>query len=59
MIFYPLIRFTIEFFRDDPRGNLLGLADLTGFSTSQMISLLVATFAVIFLFLRLRKKESI
>jgi phosphatidylglycerol:prolipoprotein diacylglycerol transferase len=56
MIFYPLIRFTIEFFRDDPRGNLLGLPELTGLSTSQMISLLVATSAVIFLILRLRKK---
>ncbi len=59
MIFYPLIRFTIEFFRDDPRGNLLGLGELTGFSTSQMISLLVATFAVIFLFLRLKKKGTL
>ena len=25
MILYPIIRFTIEFFRDDPRGNLFGL----------------------------------
>lgn len=57
MIFYPLIRFTIEFFRNDPRGNLLGLGDLTGFSTSQMISLLVAAIAVVFLFLRLRTKS--
>lgn len=57
MILYPLIRFTIEFFRDDPRGNLFGLGSLTGFSTSQIISLLVATFAIIFLFVRLRKKK--
>lgn len=57
MIFYPLIRFTIEFFRDDPRGNLFGLGDLTGLSTSQMISLVVAVNAVVFLFLRLKKKK--
>ena len=34
MILYPIVRFTIEFFRDDPRGNLFGLTDLTGLSTS-------------------------
>ena len=34
-------RFTIEFFRDDPRGDILGLTTLTGLSTSQLISLLV------------------
>lgn len=53
-IIYALVRFTIEFFRDDPRGNLLGLNDLLGISTSQIISLLVAAGAVIFLILRLK-----
>jgi phosphatidylglycerol:prolipoprotein diacylglycerol transferase len=58
MIIYPLIRFTVEMFRDDPRGNLLGLTALTGFSTSQMISLLVAIIAAIFLFVRLRRASA-
>ena len=59
MILYPLVRFTIEFFRDDPRGDLFGLTTLTGLSTSQIISLIVAIGAIIFMFLRLRKKETL
>lgn len=59
-IIYALVRFTIEFFRDDPRGDLFGLTSLTGLSTSQLISLFVAAGAIIFLILRLRKsKESV
>ncbi len=54
-ILYGIIRFVIEFFRDDPRGNIFGLTDLTGLSTSQMISLLVAFGAVIFMYWRLKK----
>lgn len=54
-IVYPLVRFTIEFWRGDPRGDLLGLTTLTGLSTSQMISLLVASGAIIFLIIRSRK----
>lgn len=57
-IIYALVRFTVEFFRDDPRGDLLGLTSLTGLSTSQLISLLVAGGAIVFLVLRLRKKSS-
>ncbi len=45
MILYPLIRFTVEFFRDDPRGDLFGITSMTGLSTSQIISLLVAAGA--------------
>jgi phosphatidylglycerol:prolipoprotein diacylglycerol transferase len=48
-IIYPLVRFTIEFFRDDPRGDLLGLTTFTGLSTSQIISLIVALIAIIFM----------
>lgn len=55
-IIYAIVRFTIEFFRDDPRGDLFGLTTLTGFSTSQLISLLVGAGAIVFLILRLRKK---
>ncbi len=54
MILYPLVRFTIEFFRDDPRGDLLGITSLTGLSTSQVISLIVAVGALIFMVLRIK-----
>jgi phosphatidylglycerol:prolipoprotein diacylglycerol transferase len=56
-IIYALVRFTIEFFRDDPRGDLFGLTTLTGFSTSQLISIFVGAGAVVFLILRSRKKN--
>jgi len=53
-IIYSIVRFSIEFIRDDPRGDLMGLTTLTGLSTSQLASLLVATASVVFLVLRLR-----
>ena len=52
---YAAARFTIEFFRADPRGDLLGLTSLTGLSTSQLISLFVFAASVTFLFLRRRR----
>ncbi|MDQ2747851.1 MAG: prolipoprotein diacylglyceryl transferase, partial [Acidobacteriota bacterium] len=55
MILYPIVRFTIEFFRDDPRGDLFGLTTMSGLSTSQIISLLVAFGAVCFMIWRLRQ----
>lgn len=58
MILYPIVRFTIELFRDDPRGNLFGLPELTGLSTSQIISLIVAISAMVFLFIKMKKKET-
>ncbi len=58
-IIYGLFRFLIEFIRDDPRGDLWGLTTLTGLSTSQMISLLVAVGAVIFMIIRLRKVRNV
>jgi phosphatidylglycerol---prolipoprotein diacylglyceryl transferase len=57
-IIYSIVRFIIEFFRDDPRGNLLGLTTLTGLSTSQIISLIVAAGAVVFMIWRLKKVSS-
>jgi phosphatidylglycerol:prolipoprotein diacylglycerol transferase len=57
-IIYGIVRFSIEFLRDDPRGDLLGITTLTGLSTSQIISLLVAVGAVVFMILRLRKAKS-
>ena len=57
-IIYALLRFSIEFLRDDPRGDLLGMTTLTGFSTSQIISLLVGAGAIVFMFVRLRKAKT-
>jgi phosphatidylglycerol:prolipoprotein diacylglycerol transferase len=58
-IIYGLFRFLIEFIRDDPRGDLFGLTTLTGLSTSQMISLVVALGAIVFMFFRLRKTSGV
>ena len=53
-VLYAVTRFTIEFFRDDPRGDILGITTLTGFSTSQLISLLVGITGFLFLAVRVR-----
>lgn len=58
-IIYSLVRFSIEFIRDDPRGDLFGFTTLTGLSTSQGISLLVAAGSIIFMIVRLRKTSAI
>lgn len=52
---YAALRFTVEFFRDDPRGDLLGLTSLTGLSTSQLISLAVGAASVALLVARWRR----
>jgi phosphatidylglycerol:prolipoprotein diacylglycerol transferase len=39
LVLYSAARFTLEFWRDDPRGNVLGLTAMTGLSTSQLIAL--------------------
>jgi phosphatidylglycerol:prolipoprotein diacylglycerol transferase len=54
-LLYSAIRFAIEFVRDDPRGDILGLTTLTGLSTSQMISLIVGLSAAVLLFVRWRR----
>lgn len=59
MILYPIVRFTIEFFRDDPRGDLFGLTTATGLSTSQIISLIVALSAIVFMIFRLKTAKPI
>lgn len=53
-IIYSVFRFSIEFIRDDPRGDLFGLTTLTGLSTSQLVSLFVAACSVVFMIMRLR-----
>lgn len=55
VLLYSVIRFAVEFLRDDPRGDLLGLTTLTGLSTSQIISLIVGTGALILLIVRWRR----
>ena len=54
-VIYSIFRFSIEFIRDDPRGDLFGFTTLTGLSTSQGVSLLVAASSIVFLIVRLRK----
>jgi phosphatidylglycerol---prolipoprotein diacylglyceryl transferase len=38
LVLYSAVRFTLEYWRDDPRGDVLGLTTLTGLSTSQLIA---------------------
>lgn len=54
-VLYAVMRFTIEIFRDDPRGDIAGLTTLTGLSTSQMLSLIVGSVALIVLIRRWRR----
>lgn len=57
-IIYSIVRFSIEFVRDDPRGDLLGFTTLTGLSTSQGISLLVAVGSIVFMIMRHKRAAS-
>jgi phosphatidylglycerol---prolipoprotein diacylglyceryl transferase len=56
-LLYSVVRFAIEFVRDDPRGDILGLTTLTGLSTSQLISLVVGVGALILLIVRWRRAQ--
>ncbi|HXM36066.1 MAG TPA: prolipoprotein diacylglyceryl transferase [Pyrinomonadaceae bacterium] len=58
-LLYAAIRFVIEFFRDDPRGDLLGLTTLTGLSTSQLIGIVVGVVALIVMIVRWRNVPTI
>jgi phosphatidylglycerol---prolipoprotein diacylglyceryl transferase len=58
-LFYSVIRFMIEFVRDNKRNDLLGLTSLTGLSTSQLISILVGITALVLLVIRWRKASII
>lgn len=57
-VLYSVIRFAIEFVRDDPRGDIFGLTTLTGLSTSQLISIVVGISAVIILIIRTKSREN-
>src|SRR5688572_30311457 len=58
-LLYSIIRFVIEFVRDDPRGDVFGLTTLTGLSTSQIISIIVGTGALVMLVRRWRKNGAV
>ena len=58
-LLYSIIRFAIEFLRDDPRGDLFGLTTLTGLSTSQIISLIVGVAALALLIVRWSKNRAL
>ena len=58
-LLYSIIRFAIEFLRDDPRGDLFGLTTLTALSTSQLISIIVGTGALVLLIMRWRRASGI
>jgi phosphatidylglycerol---prolipoprotein diacylglyceryl transferase len=58
-VLYSVIRFFIEFVRDDPRGDIFGLTTLTGLSTSQLISIVVGISALVILVLRWRRAQQI
>jgi phosphatidylglycerol---prolipoprotein diacylglyceryl transferase len=54
-LIYSVVRFSIEFVRDDPRGDILGLTTLTGLSTSQILSLIIGIASLILLIVRWRR----
>ena len=54
-ILYAVVRFLIEFVRDDPRGDIFGLTTLTGLSTSQIVGIIVGTSALILMIARWRR----
>jgi phosphatidylglycerol:prolipoprotein diacylglycerol transferase len=51
LVLYSAARFTLEFWRDDPRGDVLGLTTLTGLSTSQLISVACGAGALLLMVL--------
>ena len=58
-LLYSVIRFAIEFVRDDPRGDILGLTSLTGLSTSQLISIVIGLSALILLIVRRKRAQRV
>jgi phosphatidylglycerol:prolipoprotein diacylglycerol transferase len=57
-LLYAVVRFAIEFVRDDPRGDILGLTTLTGLSTSQLISIVIGISSLVILIIRLKTREN-
>jgi phosphatidylglycerol:prolipoprotein diacylglycerol transferase len=59
VLIYAAVRFVIEFFRNDPRGDIFGLTTLTGLSTSQLIGIVVGIGALVLLIVRWRNAAAI
>jgi phosphatidylglycerol:prolipoprotein diacylglycerol transferase len=57
-LIYSTVRFLIEFLRDDPRGDILGLTSLTGLSTSQLIGIVAGVGALIIYVVRSRRAKA-
>lgn len=58
-LLYASVRFVIEFFRDDPRGDVWGMTTLTGLSTSQLIGIVVGAAALMILVVRWRNSAAL
>src|SRR5499433_2055078 len=58
-IIYATVRFLIEFVRDDPRGDILGLTTLTGLSTSQLIGIVVGVGALVLMIVKWRRASAL
>jgi phosphatidylglycerol---prolipoprotein diacylglyceryl transferase len=58
-ILYSIVRFIIEFWRDDPRGDIAGLTTLTGLSSSQMLSILLGVSAFVLYLVRGRNATAL
>jgi phosphatidylglycerol:prolipoprotein diacylglycerol transferase len=58
MALYGVVRFTIEFFRADPRGDVAGLTSVTGLSTSQLISFVIGLTGLVLLVVRCRRARN-
>ena len=57
-LIYSVVRFAIEFLRDDPRGDVFGLTTLTHLSTSQIISIIVGIAALTTLIVRWKRNTA-
>lgn len=58
LMLYSAVRFTLEFWRDDPRGDVLGITTLTGLSTSQLISLACGLSGLVLMILFSKRSKS-
>ncbi len=58
-VLYAVMRFTVEFFRADQRGDIFGLTSVTGLSTSQLIALVVGVASLVLLVVRWRRAPHI
>lgn len=55
---YAAARFVVEFYRDNFRGDFLGLSTLTGLSTQQLLALAIGAVSVTLLLLRWQRARA-